>query len=129
MSELQDLKWQNKAEPDSLLVPRLAKLRLELHSMLQENHNLLLQQLKRWYYVSHNKAGKFLASRLKAYRNKSKTPFLYHPSIKQKLTNPKQVADAFTDFSGSLYNLKDDPSHNLLLTQSPLSWTNLSYPP
>lgn len=70
----------------------------------------MLCHLRLRYYSSHNKAGKCLAFRLKSRRIKSNIPFLYHPSSKQRLTNPQHIADAFADYYGSLYNLKNDLS-------------------
>lgn len=74
------------------------------------DHDRMLRQRKLKFYTSHNRAGKFLASRLKAKRLKVKMPFLFHPHTKQKVSNPKQIADAFVDYYESLYNLKDDAS-------------------
>lgn len=110
MTKFNDLERQNKENPDPSKASQLAKLRMDLCSLLQGNHDHMLRQLKLKYYTSHNRVGKFLASRLKARRLKAKIPFLYHPHTKQKVSNPKQIANAFVDYNESLYNLKDDPS-------------------
>lgn len=59
-------------------------------------------------YVCGNKPGKLLASQIKEYHSKTHIPFLYHPTIKQKLTDPQAIANAFSIFYSNLYNLKDD---------------------
>lgn len=48
-------------------------------------------------------------SALGGVRYKSKIPFLFHPSSKIKLVDPQKIADAFSKYYDSLYNIKDDP--------------------
>lgn len=62
------------------------------------------------FYPHHNKAGKFLANRVKAQRAKAQIQHLIHHSTKMKLLNPQAIADAFADYYSSLYNIKDDSS-------------------
>lgn len=80
-----------------------------LCTLLQDNHDLMLRQLKLQYYASHNEAGNIIVSRLKACRLKAKILYLFHDSTKHKLTNLQHIADALAHYYGSLYNLKDDP--------------------
>lgn len=50
-----------------------------------------------------------LAQNLKGHRYKSKIPFVIHPGNKQKEYHPPKIADAFSYYYSSLYNLKNDP--------------------
>lgn len=108
--DLQTLERTNKSNPDPSKASQLAKLRLELRSLLQEKHEHILRQLRLRFYSLHNKGGKFLASRLKSHRIKTKISSLSYPVTKQKVSNPQQIADTFADYYGTPYNIKDDPS-------------------
>lgn len=41
-------------------------------------------------------------------RAKTRISHLVHPLTKHKFINPQDTADAFADYYGSLYNLRDD---------------------
>lgn len=62
------------------------------------------------YYAYSNRAGKLLAYKLKGQREKTKIPFLYHPSTNVKRFHPQAIANAFSDYYSSLYNLHKDPN-------------------
>lgn len=62
------------------------------------------------YYATGNKAGKLLAQTRKGHSYKSKVPHIIHPQTNQKEYHPQKIADAFSYYYGTLYNLKDDPS-------------------
>lgn len=49
-----------------------------------------------------------LATQLKEKMIKQKIPHLLNPKSKQKVNNPKEIADAFSDYYEQLYNLKND---------------------
>lgn len=56
------------------------------------------------------KQGKKLAQRLKGRRIKAKINHLTHPLTKTRLTNPQDIANAFSDYYSDLYNIRNDPS-------------------
>lgn len=60
------------------------------------------------YYRTGNKAGKILAYRIKGLRYKTKIPYILHPLSKHKLYHPQDIADTFSQYYSTLYNLKDD---------------------
>lgn len=65
--------------------------------------------MKSWkanFYFHSNKAGKLLARQLKAKTFKQKLPYLFRPQTGEKLLNPQDVADAFSVYYNSLYNLQ-----------------------
>lgn len=61
------------------------------------------------YYASKNKAGKLLAQTIKGHRIKAKIPYPIHPNTNQKEFHPQKIADAFSSYYSSLYNLKNYP--------------------
>ncbi|XP_075139572.1 scavenger receptor cysteine-rich type 1 protein M130-like [Leptodactylus fuscus] len=67
--------------------------------------------MKATYYSQSNKAGKLLASRLKAKHTKSRIPFLLSNTTSDKIYDPKGIANRFKDFYDELYNLANDTSH------------------
>lgn len=62
------------------------------------------------FYNSGNKAGKLLFHVIKGHWLKSNIPFIIHPTNDEWLTNPQHIADAFSNYYSTLYNLKDDHS-------------------
>lgn len=69
-----------------------------------------LRRLQLNYYANANRAGKYLANRLKAARTKTRIAFLKHPTLPHKIINPQDIADQFADYYSSLYNLHTDPN-------------------
>lgn len=62
------------------------------------------------YFASDNKAGKVLAQRLRGCRYKANIPYIIHPVTKDKQFRPKDIADAFSEYYSSLYNLRNYPN-------------------
>lgn len=54
-----------------------------------------------------NKASSLLARQVKAQRTKCKITSLHHPTSKRLLTNPQDIANAFSDYYSSLYKAND----------------------
>lgn len=108
--KISDLETQNKHKPSPTLSLKLTALRSDLRLHLLENVEKTTKRLRMNYYATGNKAGKLLAQTLKGHRYKSKVPYIIHPKTKQKEYHPQEIADAFTYYYGTLYNLKDDPS-------------------
>lgn len=69
------------------------------------------------YTANGNKAGKSLATRPRGHRQKTKILYIIHPENQSKLYHPQAIADAFSTYYGSHYNLKQDP-HTIQLTSS-----------
>lgn len=84
-----------------------ARQKLRTHLIAQ--HDYQMRTLKAQSYRYGNKAGKLLASQLKEETIKQKIPYITNPKSKMKVTNPKEIADAFSDCYETLYNLKNDP--------------------
>lgn len=62
------------------------------------------------FYASGNKAGKLLAHQIKGFQTKTSISFIYHPITNSKKNNPQEIADAFSLYYSTLYNLKDEAS-------------------
>ncbi|PIO13727.1 hypothetical protein AB205_0115520 [Aquarana catesbeiana] len=102
--------------PDPTTQAQLLTLRRDLRSLLLHSYELIQRKLKATTYSTSNKAGKRLAQRLKGQRIKSKIPTLSYPHPTDTLTNPQDIANAFSDYYSKLYNIKHDhttyqPSH------------------
>lgn len=76
-----------------------------IHSI--SKHDSQLRSIKAHSY--RFKAGKLLANQLEEKVVKQKIRYIKNPKSGQKVTNPKDVADAFSDYYEALYNLKNDP--------------------
>lgn len=63
------------------------------------------------FYALGNKASSLLACQVKTQRTKCKIASVYHPTSKRLLTNPQDIANAFSDYYSSLYNLANDPTN------------------
>lgn len=77
--------------------------------------------LKMTFYAAGKRAGKLLTQQIKGYHTKSQIPHLYHPTTREKLTNPQAIADALRAYYSAFYNLKDDvstpqPDHTAIQT-------------
>lgn len=98
----------NKQKPSHPISQQLTQLCYDLRLLLLENFERASKKLKMTYYATGNKAGKTLAHRIKGLRHKTKIPFILHPFTKHKLYHPQDIADTFSHYYSSLYNLKDD---------------------
>lgn len=105
------LESQNKASPNIFTADKLAKLRIELRTLLNENHNIMLRQLNLKYFAQHNRI-----SSLSLRSTTFKIPYLYHSTTSKRVKIPQVIADDFADYYASLYNLAVDPN-----TSQPLS--------
>ena len=108
VTKIHTLEEQNKKDTSQKLSAQLSRLRYDLRMVLLDNFDLAARRLKMTYYVSGNKAGKLLANRLRGIRYKTKIPYILHPTTKEKLYHPQAIADAFSCYYNSLYNLKED---------------------
>lgn len=107
-STIKKLDEQNQTTPDPKLKDKLTLLRQDLRNILLDSYNNIQTRYKAHHYTTGNKAGKTLALKIKGQRIKSKIPHLFHPATNQKLMDPQTIADAFSHYYQSLYNLKDD---------------------
>lgn len=103
------LEIQNKQNPLSSLSHKLAQIRYDLRMGLMEDFEKSTRRLKMNYYANGNKAGKILANRLRGFRCKARTPYIIHPTTNFKHCHPRDIADAFSDYYRTLYNLENDP--------------------
>lgn len=115
-SQIATLESQHKTNPDPNTQAQLLTLRRDLRSLLLHSYELIQRKLKATTYSTSNKAGKRLAQRLKGRRIKSKITTLSYPHSTDTLTNPQDIANAFSDYYSKLYNIKHDhttyqPSH------------------
>lgn len=118
LSEIRLLEPLNKSNPSSSIAHKLSKLRSDLRDLLIEQQDKYFRALKLSHYSAGNKAGKFLANRLKARRVKNKIAYLLDPVTNSKIMNLQEIADSFARYYSSLYNLKDDPTTPQLTAHS-----------
>lgn len=97
-----------KKRSSTELKSKILTLRTELRSILLGNFDKYQKCLKMQSYASGNKAGKLLARQIEGAQAKTHIPFLYHPITKQKLSDLQAIANAFSIYYGTLYNLKND---------------------
>lgn len=102
------LETKNKQQSSPLVSKRLHQLRNDLRLLLLEDFEKKTKRLKMNYYAHGNRAGKLLAQQLKGHRSKTKIPYILHPMNKSKMQHPQDIADAFSNYYSSLYNLKED---------------------
>lgn len=107
-TKIQALDSLHKSSPHLPIPDQLFSLRQELRSLLLHSHDYMHHKLQATTYFSSNKAGKRLAQRLKGRRVKSKIHKLFHPHTQTLLTNPQDIADAFSDYYSDLYNLNKE---------------------
>lgn len=87
----------------------LLDARFGLRQLLMNEHESQLRKSRITYYNLMNKPSKLMARRVAAVRHKTKILFLISQSRDYKITNPKDIANEFSDFYSKLYNLKDNP--------------------
>lgn len=91
------------------LTNKLNSLRKKLRELLTQQYDKHLRRLRLNYYANANRAGKYLAYRLKAVRTKTRIAYLKHPTSSHKVVNPQDIANQFAEYYSSLYNLHTDP--------------------
>lgn len=101
---------QRKADPRPTQLAQLLLLRQELRSLLLHTFQHIQPKIKATCYSTSNKAGKKLAQHIKERRIKTKITHLFHPHTREKLTNPQDIANAFSDYYSDLYNIRKNPS-------------------
>lgn len=107
-SQIANVETQHKTNPHPALLAQLLTLRQELRSLLLSSYEQMQRKIKATSYSTSNKAGKKLAQHLKGVKLKFKIPHLFHPHSKKKLSNPQDIANAFSDYYSDLYNLRKD---------------------
>lgn len=108
-SQIAILETQHKSNPQTHQPDQLLSLRQELCTLLLHSFDHLQRKLKATTYSTSNKAGKRLAQHIKGSRTKTKIHQLYHTHTNNPLSNPQDIANAFSDYYSDLYNLKQDP--------------------
>lgn len=108
LNDISSLESQNKKTLSASTSNKLAKAQNDLRALLVLQHTGNAHKLRASFYTHGNKAGKLLVNQIKDKTFKQRIPHLYHPKLGSKLLNPKEIADAFSSYYGSLYNLKDD---------------------
>lgn len=101
---------QNKKAPSIPLTDKLNSLREKLREILSQQYDTHLRCFRLNYYANANRAGKYLANRLKAARTKNRIAYLKHPTLSHKIMNPQDIANQFAKYYSSLYNLHIDPN-------------------
>lgn len=109
-SQIAKLETEHKTNPNPNLLEQLLTLRQELRSLLLYSYEYMQRKIKATSYSTSNKAGKKLAQHIKGAKIKSKIPYIFHPHSKEKLSNPQDITNAFSDYYSDLYNLNIDAS-------------------
>lgn len=107
-ADIKNINDQNKANPTPHLTSKLFNLRQELHSLHLHTFEKSQRKLKANIYNTGNKAGKAMDRLIKGRRAKSKIQYLFHPTTNEKLINPQAIADAFSVYYSTLYNIQED---------------------
>lgn len=100
----------NKIKPDPHFTQDILQDRQQLRSLLRYKHENHLKFLKASYYALQNKAGAWLARKVKAKHIKQRIAALAHPLNHNTLFIPKDIANIFADYYQSLYDLCNDVS-------------------
>lgn len=116
-SQIAQVETLHKTDPNPQRLAQLLSLRQDLRTLLLNSFEQVQRKIRATYYSTSNKAGKLLAQRLKGRRTKTQIPHMTHPHTKQMLTNPQDIANAFSDYYSDLYNISRDsstsqPSHD-----------------
>lgn len=96
------------SKTSQILIEQLAQLRTELRLLLLEDFDKASRKSKLTYYTSGNRAGKLLAKRIRGHRYRTHIQHIIHPKTQIKNQHPQAIADAFSHYYGSLYNLKNN---------------------
>lgn len=106
ISQIANIEALHKNDPRPTYLAQLMNLRQELRMLLLHSFEHIQRKIKANSYSTSNKAGKKLAQRLKGKRSKTKITHLIHPHTKEPLTNPQDIANAFSTYYSDLYNIK-----------------------
>lgn len=109
LSQISCMEKLNKSSPFQKQATKLLELRQKLRTLQLHNSENNFKFSKANFYALGNMAGALLAKQVKAQHKKSWILSLPHPTMKQLLTNPQEIAKAFSDFYASLYSLKKYP--------------------
>lgn len=110
LDDIKILESNNKKAPNPSTSNKLWQARSELRSLLNANHAKLILKMRANFYAHSNRAGKLMAALIKKQKIKQKIPYIIHPTQSNKMFHPQDFANAFKEYYGKLYNLKDDPS-------------------
>lgn len=102
ISQIDKLEKQNMAHASQKLTDQLTLLCSELRLLFLEDFEKASRRLKLSYYTSGNRSGKMLANKLRGHRYKTQIPFIIHPTTHTKQNHPQAIADAFSQYYGSL---------------------------
>lgn len=108
ITEIDTLEALNKTKPTTSTSVKLTALRHDLRIILLQTFEQIEKNSKMSFYSIGNKAGKAMARRMQGQCFKTKIAHLIHPKSKQKIYDPQGIADAFSDYYSSLYNLNQD---------------------
>lgn len=128
LSDIHKMETQNKISPTTAMASTLSKLRENLQELFTQKYDKHLRRLKLNSYANANRAGKYLASRIKAARTKTIIAYLTHSTLHHKISNPQEIANQFADYYGALYNQNKDkstPQPNIVNIQQFLQKINL----
>lgn len=75
---------------------------------LSAQHTKHVRKAQSNFFANGYKAGKLLTAQVKQRVEKQKIPHIIHPTKGGKLYNPQDIANAFSEFYSTLYNLGDD---------------------
>ena len=107
--EISNLEKLHKKNPQNIILERqLNNLRSDLRSLLIADHDKYLKKLNLKYYSQGNRAGKLMASQIKLCQQRNKIHKLTHHTSGKTILNPKEIADTFSLYYETLYNLKND---------------------
>lgn len=104
INQIDLLEKQNMINTSTSLIDQITKLRTELRLLLLEDFEKATRKLKLSYYTCGNRAGKLLAQQLRGHRYKTHIQHIIQTQIKHQ--HPQDIADAFSHYYSSLYNLK-----------------------
>lgn len=111
--QIKQLESQNQTSPSHDLNRKLLTLRQELRSHLLVKYKNNLKKSRAQFYATSNKAGKLLSAKLKGQRIRDKIHSIMYPSTGESLQDPRDIANAFSTYYSSLYNLLPNPDMNL----------------
>uniref|UniRef100_A0A8C5QS28 Reverse transcriptase domain-containing protein n=1 Tax=Leptobrachium leishanense TaxID=445787 RepID=A0A8C5QS28_9ANUR len=107
LQQISSLESQNKNKPTPSIASQLLSLRRELEHLNLQAMERSLRKLNYTSYTQGNKAGKLLASKLRARRVQTKITHIESLGG-QIVRNPALIVSEFANYYSSLYNLKLD---------------------